>query len=205
MRIRWLVYAALFIPCMLGLGSEFSRAQTSAPFDTIVKQSLTSLIVELQTKIDRQRKGDQSAFFPQGPINPALQFLGRPIEILLSAPVAAQGLLNFNGRVIHENGTSEWSLSAFNTGQIVTYTFAISGVGSPPRPSEAQQGQIFGGPNSQLNEPVPNIFFDRPAFQPAPGPPAPPVIAAPPAAPVVDPRVVEFLFASTRQQIVRSP
>ena len=209
MRIRWLVYAALFIPCMLGLGSEFSRAQTSAPFDTIVKQSLTSLIVELQTKIDRQRTGDQSAFFPQGPINPALQFLGRPIEILLSAPVAAQGLLNFNGRVIHENSTSEWNLSAFNTGQIVTYAFAISGVRSPPRPSEGQQGQIFGGNESVIKEAIPNIFVG-PRWTWTIGRATPPVItapppAAPPPAPVVDPRVVEFLFASTRQQVVRSP
>lgn len=204
MRARWVVYAALFLACALGLGIEFSRAQASPTLDATVKQSLLSLIVDLQTKIDRQGAGDQSAFFPQGPINPTLKFVGRPIEILLSVPVTAQGLLNFNGRVIHENGTSEWNLSAFNTGQIVTYTFAVSGVGSSPRPSGGQLGQIIGGPNSYINKPVPNIFLDRSAFGPAAAPPTPPVITAPPAAPVVDPRVVEFLFASTRQQIVRS-
>jgi len=134
MRARWFVYAVLFLACALGFGVEFLRAQAPPTLDTTVKQSLLSLIVDLQTKIDRQGAGDQSAFFPQGPINPALKSVGRPIEILLSVPVAAQGLLNFNGRVIHENGTSEWHLSAFNTGEIVTYAFAISRVGSPTLP-----------------------------------------------------------------------
>jgi esterase/lipase superfamily enzyme len=191
MRARWVVSGALFLAFALGLGVEFSRARAPPTLDTTVAQSLLSLIVDLQTKIDRQGAGGQSAFFPQGPINPALKSVGRPIEILLSDPVAAQGLLNFNGRVIHENGTSEWNLSAFITGQIVTYAFAISQVGSPTLPSGGPQGQIFG--------------VDRPAFGPRSGPPTPPVITAPLAAPVVDPRVVEFLFASTRQQIVRSP
>src|SRR5436190_11166631 len=132
MRARYFVYAFLLLACAIGSGVEFSRAQLPPTLGTTVKQSLLSLILDLQTKVDRQGAGDQSAFFPQGPINPVLKSVGRPIEVFLSTPVAAQGLFNFNGRVIHENGTSEWSLGAFNTGEIVTYAFAISRVGSPP-------------------------------------------------------------------------
>jgi esterase/lipase superfamily enzyme len=212
MRARSFVYAAVFILYALGTGGEFSRAQTSGTFDTTVKQSLLSLIAELRTKIDGQAAGDQSAYFPHGPINPALNALGQPVEILLSIPVAAQGLFNFNGRVIHENGASEWSLGTLNNGQIATYAFAISAVRLPPslpRPSplspSSQWGSVVIGHFNSPGTPVPNIYLDHPAFEPQPpGVPAP-SIAATPTPPVVDPRVVEFLFASTRQGIVRPP
>src|SRR4029077_8920297 len=68
---------------------------------------------------------------PQGPINPALKDLGPPEEVFLSVPVAAQGLLNFNGRVIHEKGTSKGSLGTSATGEIATYSFTISAPYSP--------------------------------------------------------------------------
>ena len=212
MRLRSLIYAALFIACSLGMGGEFSRAQTSATFDTVVKQSLLSLVAELQTKITRQAAGDQSAYFPQGPINPALNILGRPLGVLLSVPIAAQGLFNFNGRVIHENGTSEWSIGTLESGQIATYAFAVSGVGSSPNPLGRPwlNSQISGGTNSLIRS-LPNDYFNQPTFQSRPPqPPVPhatlgPPAMAPPTPPVVDPRVVEFLFASTRQAIIRSP
>lgn len=211
MRPRAFVFATLFIACTLSVGDEFARAQNSTTFDNIVKQSLFSLIAELRTKIDRQAAGDQSAYFPQGRINPALNALGRPIKILLSAPVAAQGLFNFNGRVIHENGASEWTLGALDTGQIATYTFAISGLGPPAPPFGRNNsvlrnpGQIFGGNITVFNHdfryvaPTPSQRLNPPSRADLS------VVAPPPTSPIVDPRVVEFLFASTRQEIVQSP
>jgi pimeloyl-ACP methyl ester carboxylesterase len=217
LRIR-LLHAALFIACALGLSAQISHAQTVA-IDTTVKQSLLTLITDFQSKIARQAAGDQSAYFPQGPINPSLSLLGQPIDVLLSAPVVAQGLFNFNAHVIHQNGASEWTSGTFNTGQIATYTFAISAIRL-----SGSTGQIFGGPNSMFNnpasifrgevlarEPLPNAYYDQPAFnsRPQPGqpPPRPPVqlIVPPPPPPASDPRVVEFLFASTRQAIAPSP
>ncbi|HEY7297854.1 MAG TPA: alpha/beta hydrolase [Xanthobacteraceae bacterium] len=225
--MKLLFYAALFIACALGSAVESLRAQTVA-IDSTVKQSLLALITDLRSKIERQSAGDQSAYFPQGPINPSLLLLGPPVDVLLSAPVAAQGLFNFNARVIHQNGASEWSLGTFNSGQIATYTFAISVI----RPSRStgqtfgpsgSTSQIFGGPNSMFNnpgaifrggtlagqQPLPHAYFDQPAFdafrqQAQPGPPAQ-QITIPPPPPAVDPRVVEFLFASTRQAIAPSP
>lgn len=217
--------ALLFI-CVLVMSGDVVRAQSSATFDMTVKQSLFSLIGELQTKISRQAAGDQTAYVPQGPINPALNVLGRPIEILLSEPVIGQGLFYFNGRVIHETGTSEWSLGALKTGQIVTYAFTISFAGLPPHPFGGDNAletspQISGGPNSVFNNQSqiwgghntvfswggPNVVLGQPKpldLPPKPPSPPAPTIAAPPGPPAVDPRVVEFLFASTRQAVVQS-
>jgi esterase/lipase superfamily enzyme len=218
LRSRLLWCAGLLIAYALVLAPEFLSAQTFG-IDTTVKQSLVTLITDLQSKIGRQAAGDQSAYFPQGPINPSLLSLGQPLDVLLSAPVAAQGLFNFNARVVHQNGTSEWSLGTFNTGQIATYTFAISAI----RPSGSFTGQVFGGPNSMFNNPsaifrgnalagatpLPHAYFDQPAFNAAPQPSnetsSPIQVSAPPPPPAVDPRVVEFLFASTRQAIAPSP
>ncbi len=206
MRQRLLIYAALLIASSLGIG-EFSLAQTpasqiSAMFEADVKQSLLSLIAELQAKIDRQAAGDQSAYSPQGPINPALKALGRPINVLLSAPIAAQGLFNFNARVIHENGASEWSLGALDTGHIAAYTFVISGLGSPHRPSAIGSSRPFRGvPNSAVLRAPPSGPYMQPMARVAP---APPSISPPPTPPIVDPRVVEFLFASTRKETGQS-
>jgi esterase/lipase superfamily enzyme len=105
-------------------------------------------------------------------------------------------------------------LGTFNTGQIVTYTFAIS----ITRPF-GSTGQIFGGPNSmfrnpgtmdlRIAEPLPHAYFNEPAFNadvpPPPPAPVPLPTATPPPPPAVDPRVVEFLFASTRQAITPPP
>jgi esterase/lipase superfamily enzyme len=168
-----LVYGMLFFICALVVDSALVHSQSSTNSDALVKQSLFSLIGELQSKISRQAAGDQSAYVPQGPINPALNVLGRPMEILLSDPVVAQGLLNFNGRVTHEYGMSEWSLGALDTGQIVTYAFTISYAGLPAHPFEPNNyllnpGQITGGPNSVINNPGqiaggPNSVFNNPS------------------------------------------
>ena len=110
MRLKALVYATLIVACALSVGDGFTRAQTSVTFDSIVKQSLFSLIAELQTKIARQAAGDQSATRSAGQHQSGPEVLGTAIKILFSAPVASQGLFNFNARVIQENGISEWSL-----------------------------------------------------------------------------------------------
>jgi esterase/lipase superfamily enzyme len=163
MRTRLLLYA-LLLACALGIAGELSRAQTLATFDTVVKQSLRSLIADLVVKIDRQAAGGPTASSPEGPLNPELKALGRPVEILLSPSVAAQGLLHFTGNVVHERGMSTWRLSTFNTGEIASYTFSISSSGARALPARI-----------------------------VPGPP------------LIDPRVVEFLFASTREKVPPSP
>jgi len=192
MRLRFLVYAALFLVCPLGLVGQISHAQSSATFDATVKQSLLSLIAELRIKIDRQAAGDQSAFVPGGPINPKLKALGQPIDISFSAPVAAQGLLNLNGRVTHEHGSSQWSLGTLDSGLIVTYAFEVSALDHPP---VAVRG--LRKPASRAPLPVP------PSATPPSSSPTAQSAATPPAPPLVDPRVVEFLFASTRQKVDR--
>jgi esterase/lipase superfamily enzyme len=108
------------------------------------------LIAELQTRVARQAAGDQSAFDPQGRIDPQLRALGTPVTILLSAPTPAQGLFNYNARVFHQNGISDWTLVAQpGTAQITLYAFTISSYVPPPVASTIPPDkQIFGGPNS---------------------------------------------------------
>jgi hypothetical protein len=122
MRYKSLVCLTLLSAFLLLQTIGLSRAQApAADIDAIVKQTLASLITELQIKFDRQAAGDQTAYIPQGPINPALKAVGQPAKIALSAPVPAQGLLNFSGRVLHQNGSSDWYLSTLPNGQIVGY------------------------------------------------------------------------------------
>ena len=109
-----------FLVVLLNIGPI--SAQDCNITDIAVKRSLISLVFDLQSKLDRQLAGDQAAFQPQGPINPALKALGRPVDASLSNSVPAQGLLNFRGRVVHEHGASEWNLSVLDDGQIVTYS-----------------------------------------------------------------------------------
>jgi len=185
-RIRSFVYALVFFACALGIGGDSSLAQPSSIFNAIVEQSLRSLIAELQNKISHQSDGDQSAHSPQETIKPRLNDVGSVIEISLSTPVAAQGLINFNARVIHKNGMSEWSLGTRDTGQIATYTFEISFVGARDKMAAfSKTHPVRKASRRRRNN---NLLFLSPAKKP-----------------VVDPRVVEFLFASTRREIVRSP
>jgi esterase/lipase superfamily enzyme len=151
------------------------KAQTSPD---AVKQSLSALILKVSNL-----PGQTSA---------VLKSLGQPQRILLSAPMSAQGLLNFNARVIHESGVSEWSFGILDDARIAAYRFAISQVG----PVQDVHGGNIGGNFGNI---VPGV-----------APPAipkqqtiPPVLstAQSPTPPAVDPRVVEFLFASVRQRI----
>jgi esterase/lipase superfamily enzyme len=226
MRASLLIYAGLFIACALGVSGPFSRAQTTAVDIRVVSQSLFSLIVYLQTSIREQAEGDRNLqrpsnrALPQGPINPALKDLGPPEEVFLSVPVAAQGLLNFNGRVVHEKGTSEWSLGTSATGEIATYSFTISALYSPferqitgdhapsdiTSPSSDRVPRTESSRNSQPNHSEDPLFQRRgirPLRPPIATSPTTPAVA-PPTPPIVDPRVVEFLFASTRKPLAPS-
>src|SRR5262249_233648 len=200
MRFRLLVCLTLLISGALCTGDEFLSAQTSAAIDATVKQSLLSLIAELQIKFDRQVAGDQSAFIPQGPINPGLKALGRPTEIWLSAPVTAQGLFNFSSRVFHENGTSDWNLGTLDTGQIATYAYTISSLGArvAANPSVNVPTSNLGTPwstpfgNAISTFRNPSDLWRTPQIQvnpPSPGPPN----TWPLTPPAIDPNVVEFL------------
>lgn len=187
MKAKVLIFAALLVAGVSGV-AEVSRgqapaieAETSAIFDAVVQDSLLSLIRELQKEIDRQAAG-QPANFQRGPIDPRLKILARPIRVRFSNPVRIGGLYSYDAYVYHENGESEWTLKASGeTGQITNYTFVILKVG-PPSPDVAVQ----------------------PKYKKASRPLA---TAAPSASPTIalslasDPRVVEFLFASTRKLI----
>jgi esterase/lipase superfamily enzyme len=221
MRFRLWIYLTLIVACSTWTGREFSFAQLSATNYQNVKQSLLTLIEELDAKFDRQVAGDQAAFVPQGPINPGLKALGHPVEVWLSDPVAAQGLLNFSSRVFHENGTSDWNLSTLDDGQIAAYNYVISDMGPTRAPvhSTESDGQrirtraIFNGPSlyslnhvGDRDSTLTNVtaLWHPPAVQlnqTAPGPTNTAALLPP----SVDPRVVEFLFASTRKEIVRPP
>ena len=83
-----------------------STAQTFTLPDAVVQQDLTQLIADLQSKALRQSQGDQTAYYPQGPINPTLGVLGAPLQVVPSTPAFAEGLLHYNARVIHSAGTS---------------------------------------------------------------------------------------------------
>jgi esterase/lipase superfamily enzyme len=111
-------------------------------------------------------------------IDPILKDLGSPDQILLSTPAAAQGLFNYRACVVFPDGGSQWSLGVLETGRIVHYEFAAfsSAWGSTCTPPETHG---YGG----------TIIV--PPFQPSP--------------PDVDSRIVEFLFATTRQSMNLSP
>lgn len=125
---------------------EPCRAERIPDLDVAVKQSLRSLIGDLDVKGTNQAaKTDSLAV--------ALRSLGEVTAIQLSDPVEAQGLVNFNCHVIHDRGSSDWSLHTTDGGRIVSYEFSVL-------PGAEERGK--------------------------PDPPA------------VDPRVVEFLYATTR-------
>jgi esterase/lipase superfamily enzyme len=155
------VFSALFFACALG-----TNASCAQPSTTIVEQSLRSLIAELQNNFQRQDAGDKTV----KTINPAW---GSPSEVLLSSPVAAQGLFNYRACVVFSTGGSQWSLGILETGRIVHYEFKIF---SAPWGPTCDPGT--GGGYGDIRMP--------------PVPPAPPD---------VDLRIVEFLFATTRQNM----
>lgn len=196
----------LLLFCRVGLPQETLQSD-------YVRDGLKQLIAELQDKVARQAAGDKSAYFPQGPINTALSLIGTPEEIYFSAPVSAQGLLHCNVHIEHQKGSSDWTLSIGPDQRIIAYTFSVSRIGPPSGPSQVPPGDIFGGPNSVINnpgsifgtpiaagQPLPNIFYDQRPFHPLPPTQQPPLPQTTPLPPLVDPRVVEFLFATTRLQ-----
>lgn len=170
-------FVCLFFMCALGIGGNLLYAQTAQTFDSVVKQSLISLISGLAGGVGGSTP-KQSVPLPVGATDSVLRALGRPRLVSLSSPVTAQGLTNFNAHVIHSKGTSEWLIGALATGQIATYELKSSVISktSPSQPSTAEL-QTRG-----IEDPL---------------------VAVPP--PAVDPRVVEFLFATTRQKVDPHP
>jgi esterase/lipase superfamily enzyme len=191
MRYMHSVRKLLVLVFLITVSAPAPKAQT---FSDAVKQSLSALIVLIGSSPDQR----------------TLQVLGKPETILISDPVPAQGLLNFNARVIHENGISEWSFGTLDNAQIAAYRFAISYVG--PVSAIGRNSQILGGDNSFFRKPFGGLFGDTsgniiagigPLGQKnAIAPPEPPAVQLQsPTPPAVDPRVVEFLFATVRQKI----
>jgi esterase/lipase superfamily enzyme len=181
------------------LSSRAAVAETSPPAKPIVESALLALVRDLEVKAVQQSKGDKTAYFPQGPIDPALGKLGRPTEAFLSAPVEAQGLFNFTAGVNHEYGSSQWTISTTDDGRIVSYSYIIreSIAGAQAvKPDFTWQGdtwKLYGRPDLMhelTHGPGPNNDLQR-IFPPTP--------------PAVDPRIVEFLYATTRQATLNSP
>ena len=82
MRAKALFFAALLLASVSGVAVSLGQTptrqiETSAIFDGVVKNSLLSLITELQKEIDRQAAG-QSANFRGGQIDPTLKTLAGP-------------------------------------------------------------------------------------------------------------------------------
>jgi esterase/lipase superfamily enzyme len=176
MRIRHGFVSFIFM-CALGIGGSLLHAQTAQTFDSVVKQSLISLISGLASGVGGSAP-KQSVPLPAGATDSVLRALGRPRLVSLSSPVTAQGLTNFNAHVIHAEGTSEWLIGALANGQIATYELKSSVIGkTSPSQSSTDKQQTRG-----IEDPL---------------------VAVPP--PAVDPRVVEFLFATTRQKIDPHP
>jgi esterase/lipase superfamily enzyme len=213
MKAKVLIFAAFLLASVSGM-AEVSRGQTpaveietSTAFDSIVKDSLLSLIKELQKEIDRQAAG-QRANFQRGQIDPTLKILARPIQVQLSKPVRIGVLYSFNAHVVHENGASAWTLKVSpDTGQITNYTFVISKVGPDPtlKAEEARRTPEVAA------RPAPKAEAERNAkageTEARPKKASPPTVTAAPSAPTSvgspasDPRIVEFLFASTRKTV----
>ncbi len=233
MRLKSLFHAALLFcwvlfPCA-------GSAQT-ATVDSI-RQSLLSLIAKLQSADQSPTDGHTPSPTPM-PAGPSLAALGPARDVKLSVAVAAQGLLNVGGVVVHENGISEWKLGVLDNGEIAIYAFTIVRVEKPVvERASATLERNAGYLNNDLfreYESTPVIHkranagartyapatFDwgesaktdhatapwhstiTSMPRPAPGGPA---ISLSAPIPAIDPRVVEFLFASTRQQITGSP
>jgi len=214
MRLRLWLYAALLFGFALGAGVEIARTAT---FEAMVKQSLLSLIATLQDNAGRSTD-DHDAAPPRQATVVALAGLGRPLTVVLSSAVAAQGLQNICGVVVHENGVSQWNLGVLDGGEIAAYSFSIEApvVERASANVEADNnlfGEAAGGASVDVsavntdfrNSTITDDHARRPASTIATIAPssAQPTTTTPPAAPppAIDPRVVEFLFASTRQQI----
>lgn len=174
-----------------------AHAQLAAPGG--VKNSLLSLAARIQMVVSSGQVYDPEFGLP---LNRELATLGHPLTAVISEPTIAQGVATYNGRVFHEHGVSEWTIVLLYSGQIVTYTVAISrsgqnGVDLNP------YSNVLPGP-TPLN-PYSNALPTSPPLVPYsnPSPSNPPLIpygnTNPIAPPAFDPRVVEFLFASTRK------
>lgn len=233
MRLKSLFHAALLFcwvlfPCA-------GSAQTATV--NSIRQSLLSLIAKLQSADQSPTDGHTPSPTPM-PAGPSLAALGPARDVKLSVAVAAQGLLNVGGVVVHENGISEWKLGVLDNGEIAIYAFTIVRVEKPVvERASATLERNAGYLNNDLfreYESTPVIHkranagartyapatFDwgesaktdhatapwhstiTSMPRPAPGGPA---ISLSAPIPAIDPRVVEFLFASTRQQITGSP
>ena len=192
------LFAALLILLSV-VGSGGVQAEASPPAKPVVESALLALVRDLEVKAVQQSKGDKTAYFPQGPIDPALGMLGKPTEAFLSEPVEAQGLFNFTAGVNHEFGRSQWTISSTDDGRIVSYSYVIreSIAGAQAaKPDFTWQGdtwKLYGRPDLMrelTHGPGPSNDLQR---------------VLPPSPPAVDPRIVEFLFATTRQATLNSP
>ena len=190
--------AILFLVTLHLLSASSAFAQG---LDAPAKQALFNLCTSIQKAISENNFNYLSSYVISRPIDPRLSALGSPIIILLTEPVPAQGLYHFNATIAHENGTSNWSFGLMPPGQIVAFGFTISALQSAPsnliRPNRDLQSR---------NDVARGGIDRRSGGWAAPGPPADPgpppvqVLPSPPPPVQADPRVVEFLFATTRAQ-----
>ncbi|UOK72523.1 alpha/beta hydrolase [Ancylobacter polymorphus] len=151
-----------------------------------------------------------------------LKSLGRPVRVAFSAAVASQGLILVNARVFHDGGVSEWRLGLLPDGSIASQELIDTRPSSLTSRLDSSNGRTSGfyewdratkqnwwsdyagiSPDllnqGHLRADVPNEDFIDP-LKINPLQPAQAVDLAPPP-PLVDARVVEFLIATTRQEV----
>lgn len=156
-------------------------------------------------------------------IVPTLKNLGPVVSIETTPAQTDTTRISFSAKVKHQHGMSSWTMAIDRaTERLSMATFQISPASNPtaaapvgprwdlPYSTTRHSGGFFGRPLSD-NGPIasiqgPLIVFDRPnatvEWSQAMAPASVPALA--PLAPL-DPRVVEFLFATTREQQPPAP
>ena len=195
--MRYILVALLIFLSAFRL--ESARADMSAPSEVavkplppdnaIVKSALEALIRDLQAKAVRQKQGDKTVDFSEGPIDPQLASLGVIKNVFLSDPIEAKGLFNFTAGVTHQSGESRWTLSTTDDGRIVAYTF----ITKPADLHAWNSNTFFMWPPRGAAEIFAQTYSHVDTAMETQSPPK------------VDPRTVEFLFATTRKAAPGSP
>src|SRR5258708_55187 len=144
--MRGRLLAGLLVFLVFGAANGISNQEVHPSPDVLAKQSLRALIAELVVSANKPDDHDP---------NKSLKDLGPPIEIALSFPLKAQGLRNYRAQVIHEHGTSNWTIGVEYSGEIVSYSFEAS-VNEAYNQSASKQETRGPTANDAVTPPPPN-------------------------------------------------
>ena len=147
-RARLLI---LVFTCAVSVCVTTIRAQPARTFEATVKQSLIALISKIAVNVKESTPG-QSISAEE---ILSLQALGAAKGVSLSDSITAGGLSNFNAHVRHAKGTSEWTIGALVTGEIVAYELKGLAIDAVPPPSEKSKAHTRGEPDQSTEVAVP--------------------------------------------------